>query len=149
VSVLGFGLVLLSLSACGGSPKVLEVSAKPIEMPKLNLPRADVLDLTSANPVKWHVVTLKNYKEVFAKIKKSGRPMTLFALTDKGYASLGLQLSDIRAFIEQQKSIIIAYESYYKESNKALEDANKQMQQNSEEYKKLNESEGFLKGLLK
>lgn len=75
--------------------------------------------------------------------------MTLFALTDKGYASLGLQLSDIRAFIEQQKSIIIAYESYYKESNKALEDANKQIKKNSEEYKKLNKSEGFLKGLLK
>ena len=117
-------------------------------MPKLNLPRADILDLTD-NPVKWRVLTLENYEKVFADIKKSGRPMTLFALTDKGYAALGLQLSDIRAFIEQQKSIIIAYENYYKESNKALDKANKQMEKNNKQYQKLNESPGFsLKGLI-
>ena len=148
MSALGFGLVLLSLSACSGSPKVLEVSAKPIEMPKLNLPRADVLDL-SGYVVDWKILTLDNYEQIFEEIRKTGRPMTLFALTDNGYANLGLQLSDIRAFIEQQKTIIVAYENYYKESNKALDEANEQMKQNSKEYKKLNKSEGFLKGLLK
>lgn len=117
-------------------------------MPKLNLPRADVLDL-SGYVVDWKILTLDNYEQVFEEIRKTGRPMTLFALTDNGYANLGLQLSDIRAFIEQQKTIIVAYENYYKESNKALDEANEQMKQNSKEYKKLNKSEGFLKGLLK
>lgn len=62
--------------------------------------------------------------------------MTLFALTDKGYANLGENLSSIRAFIEQQKAIIVAYENYYKESGKAIEDANKEITKSQEEVKK-------------
>ena len=50
-------------------------------MPKLNLPRADVLDL-SGYVVDWKILTLDNYEQVFEEIRKTGRPMTLFALTD-------------------------------------------------------------------
>jgi len=148
VSALGFGLVLLSLSACSSQPKVLEVSAKPVEVPKLVLPSADVLSLSSKE-VKWYVITLDNYEKIFNEIKKTGRPMTLFAVTDKGYANLGLNLSSIRAFIEQQKAIIVAYENYYQESDKAIKEANKEIEQSNETIKK-NEESGFsIKGLLK
>ena len=75
--------------------------------------------------------------------------MTLFAVTDKGYANLGLNLSSIRAFIEQQKAIIVAYENYYQESDKAIKEANKEIEQSNETIKK-NEESGFsIKGLLK
>jgi len=150
VSVLGCGLVLISLSACGNTTKVLEVSAKPVEIPKLVLPKADVLDLESKQ-VTWHVVTLENYQEVFDMIQKSGRPMTLFAVTDKGYGNLGENLSAIRAFIEQQKAIIVAYENYYQQSDKAIKDANKEIEETNETIKKNTEqSEGFdWKGLFK
>lgn len=150
MSVLGCGLVLLALSGCGSKPKVLEVSAKPVEIPKLVLPKADVLNLQSKQ-VTWHVVTLENYQQVFDMIQKSGRPMTLFAITDKGYSNLGENLSAIRAFIEQQKAIIVAYENYYQQSDKAIKDANKEIEQTNENIKKNREaSEGFdWKGLLK
>jgi DNA-binding PadR family transcriptional regulator len=94
---------------------------------------------------------LENYQTIFEEIKKSGRPMTLFALTDKGYANLGENLSSIRAFIEQQKAIIVAYENYYKESSKAIEDANKEITKSQEEVKKSVEpSPAFsFKGLFK
>lgn len=139
--------MLASLSACS-SPRVLEVSAKPVEIPKLTLPKADVLNFASKE-VEWHVITLENYQAVFDEIKKSGRPMTLFALTDKGYANLGENLSSIRAFIEQQKAIIIAYENYYKESDKAIKDANKEIEKSKEDLKKSAEPSFSLKGLFK
>jgi len=49
--------------------------------------------------------------------------MVFFAITDQGYENLGLNLSDLRAFIMQQQSIINAYEVYYQAADDALEDA--------------------------
>ena len=96
-------------------PQQIQVSAKPIEKPQLVLPQADVLNMRD---VEWIIVTPENYQEVFDKIKASGRPIALFAMTDKGYESLGLNLSDLRAYIQQQNVIIAAYKEYYTQSEK-------------------------------
>jgi hypothetical protein len=85
--------------------------------------------------VKWVIVTEENYKQVFADIKKSGRPIAIFGLTDKGYANLGLNFSDIRAYVQQQKSIIAAYEAYYKGADEAISKANKEIQESNERAK--------------
>ena len=92
-----------------------------------------------------HWKSLSWKEEVFAKLKKTGRPIAIFGLTDKGYAHLGENLSAIRALIQQQKTIIAAYEAYYKNAEKALEDANKQVDAVNDEVKELNskEPEGF------
>tara|TARA_R110000851_G_scaffold2676_1_gene10857 strand:+ start:844 stop:1227 length:384 start_codon:yes stop_codon:yes gene_type:complete len=113
-------------------PEKLEVSAKPVEKPKLTLPDADLLKMRE---VKWVIVTEENYKQVFADIKKSGRPIAIFGLTDKGYANLGLNFSDIRAYVQQQKSIIAAYEAYYKGADEAISKANKEIQESNERAK--------------
>tara|TARA_B100000780_G_C21042813_1_gene418506 strand:- start:181 stop:564 length:384 start_codon:yes stop_codon:yes gene_type:complete len=113
-------------------PEKLEVSAKPVEKPKLTLPNADLLKMRE---VKWVIVTEENYKQVFADIKKSGRPIAIFGLTDKGYANLGLNFSDIRAYVQQQKSIIAAYEAYYKGADEAISKANKEIQESNERAK--------------
>ena len=131
-SVLGCGLVILLLSSCGSMPEKLEVSAKPVEKPKLTLPDADLLKMRE---VKWVIVTEENYKQVFEDIKKSGRPIAIFGLTDKGYANLGLNFSDIRAYVQQQKSIIAAYEAYYKGADEAISKANKEIQESNERAK--------------
>ena len=148
VSVLGLCLVALLISGCSSTPRVLEISSKPVYMPKLNLPRADVLDLQQRK-IKWLIVNHENFKDVMAKLKKDGRPVTLFALTDQGYANLGLTLSDIRAYIEQQKTIILAYENYYKEADKAVNKANDQMIKNNDEWKKTQEKTDSTPGFLK
>lgn len=74
--------------------------------------------------VDWVLITPENFDEKVEEIKKTGRPVVFFALTDKGYENLGLNFSDIRAFIQQQKAIIVAYENYYKNANEALDKAN-------------------------
>jgi hypothetical protein len=122
VNALGCGLVILLLSNCTKPlPQQIQVSAKPIEKPQLVLPQADVLNMRD---VEWIIVTPENYQEVFDKIKASGRPIALFAMTDKGYENLGLNLSDLRAYVQQQNIIIAAYKEYYTQSEAAIQGYN-------------------------
>lgn len=102
-------------------PQRIEVSAKPVDKPELVLPNADAL---SMKDVKWIIITPENFEQVVEESKKSGRPIAFFALTDEGYANLGLNFSSIRAYIQQQQAIIVAYENYYKNANEALDKAN-------------------------
>jgi hypothetical protein len=134
-NVLGCGLVVLLLSSCSSTPRLIEVSATPIDKPELTLPKVDRLEMRK---VEWVIVTEENWEEVKQKIKKSGRPLALFSITDKGYANLGLNFSDIRALVQQQQTIIAAYESYYKNAEEALDTANKQVDSVNEEVKKTN-----------
>jgi hypothetical protein len=134
-NVLGCGLVVLLLSSCSSTPRLIEVSATPIDKPELTLPKVDRLEMRK---VEWVIVTEENWEEVKQQIKKSGRPLALFSITDKGYANLGLNFSDIRALVQQQQTIIAAYESYYKNAEEALDTANKQVDSVNEEVKKTN-----------
>jgi len=121
VNALGF-LTLFAISACGQPIKEIQVSTKPIDKPELTLPYADQIQ---TREVEWIVVTVDNYKEVFAGLERNGQDVVLFALTDKGYENIALNLSDIRAYIQQQQSIIVAYEGYYKETNDVIDATNR------------------------
>ena len=114
--ILGFGLVLTLLSSCGLTPQVrpIEITTAPAEKPVLTLPTVDQLNL---RPVDWKIITRENYEQAFAEIESSGRPVAMFSLSDEGYANLGLNFSDIRAMVQQQQAIIVAYENYYKSNN--------------------------------
>lgn len=82
------------------------------------MPQADEIRLRG---VEWIIITPDNINEVFDRAKDSGRPIVFFALTDKGYENLGLNISDIRAYIQQQKTIIAAYEDYYEQTQENLD----------------------------
>lgn len=96
------------------------MSAKAIEKPKLTLPNADELSLRN---IEWVLLTPENFEEKVAEITDQGRPVVFFALTDKGYENLGLNFSDLRAYVQQQHAIIAAYKKYYVEADKALDKA--------------------------
>ena len=98
--------------------------------PELVLPQADELFF---RPVEWILVTPENYQETFDRLSEKGSPMVLFGLTDSGYEALATNLSSLRAFVQQQQIIIAAYESYYKESESALDAANAEIQETAEE----------------
>jgi hypothetical protein len=119
-SVLGFGLVL-ALTACSTNrPVPIEVSAKPIEKPQLVLPPVDELNL---RPVEWIVINQENLDEKIAELTAGGAPLAMFVLTGDGYSNLGLNFGDIRALVQQQQQIILAYERYYKDAEAAMDNA--------------------------
>ena len=120
-SALGFGLVIL-LSSCSSFDKVLpvEISTKPVEKPELTLPRVDELRMREVN---WIVINESNVDEVFEELKRQNIPVGVYALTGEQYENLGLNISDIRALVQQQQAIILAYEQYYKEAEEKLDNA--------------------------
>ena len=120
-SVLGFGLVIL-LSSCSSLQQVLpvEVSTRPVDKPELTLPRVDELRMRE---VSWIVINQDNVDQVFEDLKNKNIPVGVYALTGEQYENLGLNFSDIRALVQQQQAIIVAYEKYYKEAEKTLDKA--------------------------
>lgn len=115
----------LLLVGCTSTPRQIEISAKPIDKPALVLPPVEQLRLKD---VEWIVINKENAEEVFAKLIKDKKDPALIALTDDGYEKLSLNMSDIMVLLQQQKEIIAAYQNYYEQSEKALEDANQQIE---------------------
>jgi len=128
-------LAVALLTGCTSTPRQIEISAKPIEKPKLVLPPAEQLRLKDLT---WVVINEENYKEVFEKLKKDKKDPVLIGLTDDGYEVLANNMSDIMKLLQQQKAIIAAYKNYYEESEKALEDANSEIQGAKDEVDKQN-----------
>lgn len=102
----------LLVSAC--SPSVREIPVETVVVKNIEIkrpapvvPNVDQLDLRS---VKWIIVTPENVDSVFASLNGD---MVLFALTADGYESLSLNLSDVRANIEQYKKIIAIYKAQF------------------------------------
>jgi len=120
-NALGCLIILSVISGCSSLPKQIFVSAEPIEKPKLILPESDELDLRE---VEWVILVKENWEEQWAKLEKSGEALAFFATTDSGYENLGLNYSDIRAFIQQQEAILAAYRSYYLEAEEEFNEAN-------------------------
>ena len=118
-------LGLTLLVGCTSTPRQIEISAKPIDKPNLVLPPVEQLRLKD---VEWIVITQENYQEVFDKLLKDKKDPALIGLTDDGYETLSLNMSDIMRLLAQQKAIIAAYQNYYEDSEKALEDANAQIE---------------------
>ncbi len=89
--------------------KPVEVRTIQISRPAPVVPTVDQLQLRD---VKWTIVTPDNIDEVFASL--SGETV-LFAVTADGYESLSLNISDIRAMIQQQQKILALYQDSYRD----------------------------------
>jgi len=114
-------LILLTLINGCSSVKPIQISAKPVEKPELILPDSDNLNL---RPISWFIINEKNFDDQIEKIKEDGKPLVMFAITGDGYQNLIQNLSDIRAYIQQQQIIIYAFNEYYLKSQDLLEEAN-------------------------
>ena len=99
-------------------PQEITVSSAPIDRPELVLPPVDELNMRL---VEWVIVNEENLEEKVAELTSAGQPLAMFVLTGDGYSNLGLNFSDIRALVQQQQEIILAYERYYKETEEDLE----------------------------
>lgn len=113
MSVLGFGLIITLLSACSSTPPVqpvtpVEIRTVQVPRPAPIVPRVDQLDLRTVN---WIIITPENIDEVFNNM--TGEKV-LFAVTANGYENIALNISDIRAMIQQQQRIIAIYERQFR-----------------------------------
>ena len=104
---------VLFLAACSTPQepeqiRAVEVRTVQIPRPAPIVPAVDQLRLRSVN---WIIITPDNIEEKFAQIQKG--ELVFFAVTAEGYENIARNLSDVRALIEQQNSIIAIYKSQY------------------------------------
>ena len=60
----------------------------------------------------FYVVTEENFEEFLANfIKENGQPWVFYAMGVRSYETLALNVAETRRYLEQQKQIIIYYES--------------------------------------
>jgi outer membrane murein-binding lipoprotein Lpp len=129
-SITALLIATIVLSGCVSSqPRQIQVTARPVDRPELVLPSPDRIQ---TRQVDWIIITPQNAEEVFERIRATGKPVTLFALTENGYEALALNLNDLRTFIQQLQTMISAYENYYAQSTAALEEANRRMREQAE-----------------
>jgi hypothetical protein len=93
------------LSGCNNSTRDIVVTETP--RPPLVVQEPDVIN---TREVSWTIITPDNYEEVFDSLPPG---TALFAVTAEGYSNLATNLADIRALVEQQQLIILAYRQYY------------------------------------
>ncbi len=73
--------------------------------------------------VEWVVINQDNIDEKIKELTQNEKPLAMFVLTGDGYSNLGLNFSDIRALVQQQQAIIVAYEEYYQQAEETLDNA--------------------------
>jgi hypothetical protein len=101
------------LSSCAreipdSNPDVVITKYVEVPRPAPIVPPVDQLKLKG---LKWVVITPSNIDAKFEEIKNG--EIVFFALTSEGYEDLSINLSNIRAIIEQHQEIIAVYENSY------------------------------------
>lgn len=109
LSALFFGMILV-LSACSNTvEEIPPVQIRTVEVPR-PAPIVPDADRLSLRDVEWTIVTPDNIDAIFEEM---GEEAVLFAITADGYEALALNLSDLRALIQQQNEIIAVYRQSY------------------------------------
>ena len=110
----GFGLAATILSGCSVPEEVIEtprVEVRTVEVQRQK-PIVPSIDPIALRDVDWIILTPNNIDAKIQELKTD--ELVFFALTTNGYENLSLNISNIRAVIEQQQRIIAIYEKQYK-----------------------------------
>lgn len=110
-------LLALILLLTGCSQKEVIIQREEVKKQPLNLNNPKELKL---NDITYTVLTDKNSKEVFDKMKKDSKEPVLISIETKEYENLSLNLSYIRKYIIEQQQIINAYKNYYEPKQEEL-----------------------------
>lgn len=108
-----FTLFLSGLTGCALFDKPVEIQSISNEKVKLGLEQPKPL---KPRDIKFIIITVDNYQEVFREMKDSGQDQVLFGLSDDDYEKLSLNLLELRNFIYKQRVIIEQYKNYYEGS---------------------------------
>ena len=106
-------LLLVSLSSCSWTPEKQVVVQTKLVKPVIEIkerPKG-----VKMLPVKFYVVTQKNYEEFKERFKKENGDFVFYAMSVPSYENLALDMAELRRYIEQQKEIIIYYEKAVKD----------------------------------
>ena len=108
-------VILMTLTASSSSIREIMTVKTEVKKPSLNLPNPDPLVMKE---VKWVVITRDNAEQIFAELESKGEPIAMFGMTTDGYENLTLNMQDIKAYLLEQKQILLQYREYYEGEDK-------------------------------
>lgn len=102
------GLLLTSCQTVKAPEQPVKVTViqSKIQVDKKGMPRPVQLQ----DP-KFYVITADNFEEFKARFLRENPKFVVFALSENGYKKLLKNQAELRRYIQQQKAIIIYYES--------------------------------------
>ena len=104
-------LPILSLSSgCAGikPEKEVVIQTEYLERKIPIQPRPKGLKLL---PLNFYAVTEENLQEFLERFEKENGDIVFFALSVPNYENLSMNIADLKRYIEQQKQIIVYYET--------------------------------------
>lgn len=112
-------LTLLLLSGC---------SALRPEREIVTVTKTVALDIPTANKPKpvnlikgeFYVVTNENYEQFIEDFKSKNGEIVYVAMSVKDYENLSINMGELRRFINQQKEVIVYYETAIRESKDTI-----------------------------
>ena len=113
-------LLLVSLSMCSWKQEKEVVVQTKIVKPVIEIkerPKG-----VKMLPVKFYVVTEKNYEEFKEKFTKENGYYVFYAMSVPHYENLALDMAELRRYIEQQKEIIIYYQKAVTDESKGKDE---------------------------
>jgi len=77
---------------------------------KANVPIQERPKKVDLNSINWYVVTERNLPEFITRFEGENGALVFYAMSVRDYATLSLNMADLKRYILQQKEIIIYYE---------------------------------------
>ena len=112
--------LLLLLSSCSWMPEKEIVTVTKVVKPVIDVkPMPKPVKML---PVKFYVVTEKNYEEFKEKFTKENGDYVFYAMSVPHYENLALDMAELRRYIEQQKEIIIYYQTAVTDESKGKDE---------------------------
>lgn len=108
---LSLPLLAISLVGCASIDDTVVVKTKYIEQDIQLQERPKPVDLY---PVKFFAVTEENLDEFLSKFEKENGDIVFFAISVTDYENMSLNVAELKRYIEQQKSLIVYYETNIK-----------------------------------
>lgn len=104
-------VVILALVGCASSGnQTLKIVSEPLERAPLALSAPEPVKLSN---ITWRIITPENANAVWSEMQLGNQELALVALTIQGYQQLILDLEALRAFIANQRFVILQYQEYY------------------------------------
>jgi hypothetical protein len=110
--LIAYGMILLTSLTLMGCSRILPAKVVTVtKVIKTEIPIIARPKQVQLNDVKIYVVSKVNYAEFVKSYAKKNGADSYIALSVKDYENLALNFAELRRYIEQQKQIIVYYET--------------------------------------
>lgn len=132
-------LLAISIAGCASLDDTVVVKTEYIEQSIQLQERPKPVNLY---PVKFFAVTEKNIDEFLTKFEKENGNVVFFAMSVTDYENMSLNVAELKRYIEQQKALIVYYETNIK-MNESIKPTNSEEVVQKGTFAKIKESFGI------